>query len=61
MNGERIVRWVRLVALFGGMVALVFAMVVFQNEPRSRDWAWTIGIALLVLSLVANRLVKPAE
>jgi hypothetical protein len=61
VNGERVVRWVRLVALFGGMIALVFAMVVFGDEPRLRDWAWTIGIALLVLSLVANRLVKRAE
>ena len=56
-----LVRWVRLAALLGGMIALVFAMVVFQGEPRVRDWAWTIGVALLVLSLVANRLVKPAS
>ena len=56
-----VVRWVRLAALLGGMIALVFAMVVFQSEPHARDWAWSIGVALLVLSLVANRLVKPAE
>ena len=60
-NAARVVRWVRLAALLGGMIALIFAMVVFQGEPRARDWAWTIGIALLVLSLVANRLAKPAE
>ena len=58
MNGVRVVR---LVALLAGMVALVFAMVVFKEQPHPRDWAWTIGVALLVLALVANRLVKPAE
>jgi len=58
MNGVRVVR---LVALLAGMIALVFAMVVFKEQPHSRDWAWTIGVALLVLALVANRLVKPAE
>jgi len=59
-TNARLLRVVRIVTLFGGMIALVLAMVVFPGEPRARDWAWTIGIALLVLSLVANRLVKPA-
>ena len=62
MNEEesaRLVRWVRLVTLFGGMIALVLAMLVFPGEPRARDWAWAIGVALLILSLVANRLIKP--
>ena len=50
--------WVRFVALFGGMIALVLAMVVFANQRRARDWAWAIGVALLVLSLIANRLIS---
>lgn len=53
----RLVRWVRLFALLGGMTALVLAMVVFQEPSRARDWAWSVGIALLILSLVANRLI----
>ena len=64
MNSEgtaRVVRWVRLTALFGGMIALVFAMIVFQNEPHARDWAWTVGVALLVLCLVANRLIRRTD
>ena len=60
-TNARILRWVRLITLFAGMIALVLAMVVFPGEPKARDWAWTIGVALLVLSLVANRLVKPAS
>lgn len=54
---QRAVRWVRLAALLAGMVSLVLAMVVLQDQPRARDWAWAIGVALLVLSLVANRLI----
>ena len=60
-TSARILKIVRLVTLFAGMIALVLAMIVFPGEPRARDWAWTIGVALLVLSLVANRLVKPSS
>ena len=58
-TNARILRIVRLVTLFAGMIALVLAMIVFPGEPRARDWAWTVGVALLILSLVANRLLKP--
>ena len=49
--------WVRVLSLLAGSVALVFAMVVFPDQRRARDWSWTVGVALLVLSLVANRLI----
>jgi hypothetical protein len=49
--------WVRLAALFAGMGALALAMVVWPQAGRARDWAWAIGVALLVLSLIANRLI----
>jgi hypothetical protein len=59
-SNTRILRWVRMGALFGGMGALVLAMVVFPVETHARDAAFVIGVALLILSLVANRLLKPA-
>jgi hypothetical protein len=49
--------WVRLLALFAGMAALALAMIVFPDAGRPRDWTWAIGVALLVLALVANRLI----
>lgn len=60
-SNRRLLVALRLVTLFAGMIALVLAMIVFPGEPRARDWAWTIGVALLILSLVANRLVKPSS
>lgn len=49
--------WVRLLALFAGMAALALAMIAFPDTRGARDWSWTIGVALLVLALVANRLI----
>jgi peptidoglycan/LPS O-acetylase OafA/YrhL len=48
---------VRLAALFGGAALLMLAMLVFADEPRWRDLAWSVGVAFLILALVANRLV----
>ena len=49
--------WVRLVALFAGMGLVALAMIVFPEARGARDWSWAIGVALLVLALIANRLI----
>jgi peptidoglycan/LPS O-acetylase OafA/YrhL len=50
-------RWVRLGALAAGSAALVLAMLAFPESARARDMAWTVGVALLILSVVANHLI----
>jgi peptidoglycan/LPS O-acetylase OafA/YrhL len=52
---------IRLVALAGGGVLLLVAMLVLAEEPRWRDLVWSVGVALLILALVVNRLIARAE
>jgi peptidoglycan/LPS O-acetylase OafA/YrhL len=47
----------RAAALVAGSIALVAAMLLLDGQPRWRDLAWSVGVALLVLALVANRLL----
>jgi peptidoglycan/LPS O-acetylase OafA/YrhL len=61
MRDVRVLRAVRLGAVAAGSLSLLLAMTVWADAPGPRDLAWTIGVALLVLSLVANRLLRKAE
>ena len=60
MNDARLLRHVRLGALVVGAVLLLIAMLVVPEKPRPRDLAWTLGVACLILSLVANWLLRRA-
>jgi hypothetical protein len=51
---------VRLAALAGGAILLLVAMLVLPEEPRWRDLVWSVGVALLILVLVVNRLIARA-
>lgn len=51
-------RAVRLGSLAAGSAALLLCMTVWAESPRPRDLVWAIGVALLVLSLVVNRLLR---
>lgn len=57
----RVLRAVRLGAVVAGSVSLLLAMTVWSETPGPRDLCWAIGVALLVLSLVANRLLRRAD
>jgi len=52
---------IRLAALAGGGVLLLVAMLVLPDEPRWRDLVWSVGVALLILVLVVNRMIARAE
>jgi len=52
---------IRLAALAGGGVLLLVAMLALPEEPRWRDLVWSVGVALLVLALVVNRLIARGE
>jgi hypothetical protein len=60
-DGDRPVRMVRLAALMTGCLALLAAMLLLPEGSRARNLAWSIGVALLALSLVANRLVAKSQ
>lgn len=51
---------IRLAALAGGGVLLLVAMLVLPDEPRWRDLVWSVGVALLILVLVVNRMIARA-
>jgi peptidoglycan/LPS O-acetylase OafA/YrhL len=53
-------RLIRLAALAGGAILLLVAMLVLPEEPRWRDLVWSVGVALLILALVVNRLIARA-
>lgn len=52
---------VRLAALAGGGAALLVVMLLMPEGSRWRDVLWSVGVALLILALVANRLIARAE
>jgi len=52
---------IRLAALAGGGVLLLVAMLLLPEEPRWRDLAWSVGVALLILVLVVNRMIAKGE
>jgi hypothetical protein len=61
VNEQRILRIARLGGLGLGSLCLLWAMLVVPEEPGSRDLAWSVGVAALVLALVANWLLRRAE
>ena len=61
MRDARVLRAVRLGAVAAGSLCLLLAMTLWADTPGPRDLAWTIGVALLILSLVANRLLRKME
>jgi hypothetical protein len=61
VNDLRILRVARYAALGVGAISLLWAMLVVPEEPRYRDLAWTVGVAALILSLVANWLLRKSE
>jgi peptidoglycan/LPS O-acetylase OafA/YrhL len=54
-------RLVRLGALAAGSAALLLAMLAFPESPRPRDVAWSVGVALLILAVVANHLIPRGQ
>lgn len=48
-------------ALAAGAAALLAAMLLVPEGSRWRDVWWSVGVALLLLALVANRLIARAE
>ena len=58
---ETRLRVIRLGALAAGSAALLVAMLGFPDSPRPRDLAWTLGVALLVLAVVANHLIPKSR
>jgi multisubunit Na+/H+ antiporter MnhB subunit len=60
VNEPGLLRGVRLGALVVGAACLLYAMVLAPEQTRSRDIAWSVGVAALVLSLVANWLLRRA-
>jgi peptidoglycan/LPS O-acetylase OafA/YrhL len=54
-------RAVRLAALAGGAAALLAAMLFLPEPSRWRDLVWSVGVALLVLAIVVNRLIVRQE
>lgn len=44
-----------------GCACIVLVMLIFPEESWSRDLLWPIGVAALILTLVANHLVKRAD
>jgi len=59
-NDIRVLRAVRVGSVAVGSASLLLSMTVWAEAPGPRDLGWTIGVALLVLSLIANRLLRHA-
>jgi hypothetical protein len=52
---------IRLAALAGGGLLLLVAMIALPETSRWRSLAWSVGVALLILVLVVNRMIARAE
>jgi peptidoglycan/LPS O-acetylase OafA/YrhL len=58
---DRRLRPIRMAALAGGAILLLVAMLLLPEGSRWRNLAWSVGVALLILALVVNRLIAKGE